>query len=379
MARLPTIIAVFVAVVAADSPALAQEAGSEAQNAVIGPPQLRDFSLNGTVTREAEQQPPATQQRPAPPPQQQESAQPRRTPELQAPQPRLARQERERQSAALPAPSTSNTFDFSTPTPAQPGASGLLSGASPQAAPAAEPTASVETDGSPALLPWLLAALAAAAAASFLLRRRSRESFAGVGASAFEPPPETVTAPPPAPAPAPRATSASGGVVSTRLRPWIELDVTPGRAIVDEEKAAIELEVVAFNSGSVPARAVTIEAALINAGPHQDQQIGAFFNFSLGEDEGIDVPPMQKVSIRTAVFLPRNQLRPIEIEGRALFVPMIAFNARYGWSGGRGQTSASYLVGKTTSGEKLAPFRLDIPPRLYRGLAVREHELRVRS
>jgi hypothetical protein len=89
---------------------------------------------------------------------------------------------------------------------------------------------------------------------------------------------------------------------------------------------------------------------------------------------------MQRISVDSAVILPREQVQPIEYEGRLLFVPLIAFNALYVWpGGGPGQTSASYLIGKQTDGEKLAPLRLDLGPRLFRNLAVREHELRLRK
>lgn len=49
-------------------------------------------------------------------------------------------------------------------------------------------------------------------------------------------------------------------------------------------------------------------------------------------------------------------------------MPLIAFNILYGWSRGNGQTSASFLVGRDTRGDKLAPFRLDLGPRLFRSL-----------
>jgi hypothetical protein len=119
---------------------------------------------------------------------------------------------------------------------------------------------------------------------------------------------------------------------------------------------------------------------LFNAGPVQDQQIQLFFDNPVAQGDRIPViPPLQRVSVNTAVFLARDQVRPIEIEGRQLFVPMVAFNALYGWGGREGQTSASYLVGRKTDGDKLAPLRLDLGPRIFRGLDARVHELRVRK
>jgi len=58
---------------------------------------------------------------------------------------------------------------------------------------------------------------------------------------------------------------------------------------------------------------------------------------------------------------------------------LIGFNALYRWSGGDGQTSNSYLLGRETKSEKLAPFRLDLGPRIFRGLGARQHSLSVRN
>ena len=67
----------------------------------------------------------------------------------------------------------------------------------------------------------------------------------------------------------------------------------------------------------------------------------------------------------------REQVQEFEVGGRKVFVPLIAFNALYQWSGGDGQSSIGYLVGRDTKSEKLAPFRLDLGPRVFRGLGAR--------
>ena len=138
---------------------------------------------------------------------------------------------------------------------------------------------------------------------------------------------------------------------------------------------------VLLNSGSAPARDVLVEGALFNAGPLQDQQIGTFFQNPVGEGNRLPLlAPLQRLSINSAVALSRAQLVPLEMEGQSLFVPLAGFNALYRWgSESNGQTSTSYLVGKQTNGVKLAPFRLDMGPRVFRRLAAREYELRVRQ
>jgi len=150
--------------------------------------------------------------------------------------------------------------------------------------------------------------------------------------------------------------------------------------VIDGEKGAIEFEIVVYNSGSAPARDVLVEAALFNAGPDQDQVIGQFFERPAGPGDRIPViPPLQRMEFRSTVQLNRDQLRIFEVEGRSLFVPLIGFNAHYRWSGGEGQTSASYVVGRNTDGEKMAPFLVSQGSKSFRGLGAREHTLRVRN
>jgi hypothetical protein len=235
----------------------------------------------------------------------------------------------------------------------------------------------------PSYLLWILAAIAIGAGGGFLFYRHRPRRLAGLplafdlGGSA-PPPPAT-------PRPEPEALPKSppvvpAGVVSTRLRPWIELELMPGRVIVDQERAVVEFAISIFNSGSTAALDVLIEGSVFNAGPLQDQQIGTFFENPAGQGQKIPaLPPMQRIAVKSAVSMTRAQFQALEIEGRPLLVPLVAFNALYRWSSGEGQTSTSYLVGRTTEGDKLAPFRLDLEPRVYRKLAGREHELRVKK
>jgi hypothetical protein len=367
----------------------------------VGPAQLRDFSLSGTVTRPADPQPSASPQTEpqqtattAPPPARSASS------GRSAVQPaRNAAPEQSQQAAGAPttASTGSDAFAFLTPTPAsnQP-ASFAPPLPSPVTSPIADPIANPES-GLISKWPWLLALLTAAGAALWYFRRHrpSGYAFAGAGAdgSAFDlsPPPAPPRAipradpvPPPASRPpvpegAPKPATAPVGIVSTRLRPWLEVEFMPAAAIVDDEKGAIQFEVTIYNSGSAPARDVLVEAAMFNAGPDQDQVIGQFFARPSEQGEGVTIPPLQRMNFRSLVSLPRDQLRIFEVEKRSLFVPLVGFNAVYRWSNGQGQTSASFLVGRNTNGEKMGPFRVDQGPKTFRGLAAHEHTLRLRK
>jgi hypothetical protein len=159
----------------------------------------------------------------------------------------------------------------------------------------------------------------------------------------------------------------------------MELEIAPHRCVVDDQRTTIEFAITATNNGTAPARDVRIEVAMINAGPTQDQEIGRFFEQPAGIGEPIEaIPPMRSMEFSSSVSMPLDQVRAFEVAGRRLFVPLLAFNALFRWSGGDGQTSLSYLVGREGEGEKMAPFRLDLGPRIFRNLGARPHHMQVR-
>ena len=364
-------------------PALAQDTAPPATNTpsdTIGPRELEDFSLNGTVTRPA----PTTPSRTAPTPRPTPPATTQAPETGQNPAPRsVSRDPSPRApSAAETLPSTDALSGPPTPAPVDPVSSiDAQPGFTPAPAPIED--LSSEPDGNP--LPWLLALLAVAAGAGYVAwRQRSRPRYATAGGlsdalvqpkPASAPQPLQRTPPPRAAGPPP-----SSGFVSTRLRPWLEIEFAPGRCVVENDKATIQFDVSVFNSGSAPARDVLVEASMFNAGPGQDEEIGAFFAHPVAKGDRIPaIPPLKRVALKSAVTMSGDQLRQFEVGGKRIFVPLVGFNALYRWSGGEGQTSASYLVGRDTNGEKMAPLRLDLGPRVFRGLGAREHSVRLRK
>jgi hypothetical protein len=387
--------------------ALAQEAPLPVSNTPatdsVGPRDLQNFSLQGTVTRAADQ--PA----PAPAPQKRQpraQAQPTTADVAEAVSPSAGRTEPPRvrladggggsASTATATPSqtqsqrTSEPLQQSTPAssvtvalPKLAPNSNRTSAAAPATAPTFAPdpeaTGTLAPEHKLPILPWLFAALALGGGGAFLFwRHRTREAFAGgprvdaFTAPVPQPAPPRTPPPPPSGRKASVSAGAIPGIVSTRLRPWIDIGFQPLRCVLDNERVTVDFELELFNSGSAPARAVLVEGTLFNAGPSQDQEIGRFFSNPVGEGERIVViPPLKRVQVKTQVSVPREQMHAYELAGRQVFVPVLAFNALYRWSGGEGQTSSSYLLGRDTKGEKMAPFRLDLGPRIFRGLAGR--------
>lgn len=367
--------------------ALAQQTPASPPPDSVGPRALQDFSLNGTVTRPADQ--PVAQ--PASPAARKPIAEARSAPPQTKPVTRTAAATtlpaRQIRTAAAEPPipqSAPPPQPQSTPTVALP-----KTVATPTPTPAAAPSfpAAPQSPGVFAaahdypVLAWLLEALVLVLAGAFLFwRTKGRLIFAGhANFDLFTAPePEPAPAPPAPPAPAPRAAPkapappATTGVVSTRLRPWIDIGFQPVRCVLDEQRVVVEFDLELFNSGSAPARSVLVEARLFNAGADQDAQIAAFFANPVGAGERIDViPPLKRLAVRTQAVVLREQMQAYELAGRPVFVPLIAFNVLYGWSGGEGQTSVSHLIGRDTKGEKLGPFRLDLGPHIFRNLGAR--------
>lgn len=370
----------------------------------IGPRELSNFSLNGTVTREAEpaaQQPapsardsstraaasaPITDERPAPVRSAAVEAQP----------------DRQRQNVAIDAiPSRPNLARNSS----QLAGVGAAAPAFPAPAPAAPLADEASSGFSP--LPWIAALLLlGAGAVVYFGRQRQKHRYAVSGASEFvgqvaEPlrPPSRAPDPQPvAPRPEPRqapppampeglvksnlrtAPKTPPGIVTASLRPWIELELEPSKALVTDEQAAIAFDVTLYNSGSAPARDIAVETCLINAGDQQDLELSQFYT-APGEvrDRIPTVAPLARITLKSAVRLPRSAIHEYEVEGRKLFMPMVAVNSRYRWSSGEGQSAASFLVGRAANDSaKLAPLRLDQGARGWKGLAARRYEKGIR-
>jgi hypothetical protein len=391
----------------AAAPALAQTVPQSAPPATsntpatqaVGPRDLQNFSLGGTVTRQADPVAPpssAPARRAAPPATASDA--PARTET-----PRSARPMRpDRASAQTPpaaaridapretAPSLATTTRDVSPPPA-PAPQALATAPLPSFAPPTVQPIALSPEARFVLWPWLLAALALAAGVLFLFWRSRRQgAFAGgPQLDAFVAPeaaPRPVPRPAPAPAPAPPVASPAPqpqpsfpGLVTTRLRPTLEIAVNPLRFVVEDARVALELEIELFNSGSAPARGVLVEATLVNAGNQQDEQLGAFFADPVGQGERIVViGPLQRVMIKSQVAVTREEIQQFEIAGKKVCVPLLALNALYGWNNKEGQTSVAYLIGRETEGGKLAPIRLDLGPRLFRGIGLRQlpNELR---
>ena len=388
------------------TPAQAQDAqqNSTQQNSTVGSPQLRDFSLPGQRTTP----PPGPAPEPVPTIPPPATDQPRPTPAPSpAPSPARPAPVRE-QPPAAPAPTTApdrerivrERVDEAAPVDEAPAApvaapdpvlpqSEVLA-PPPPAGPAertvAEPVPA-EPDGG---FPWLALLLAGGVGVLGLLGYRRFAAGRTEAYAAPEPEPEPVAVPkaaipaaaPPRPAPA-AATPAPPAPTSIgiKLRPQLELEFKPDKAAATLTDANVQFELKVRNSGNMAARNIRIEARMFNAGAEQDREIGAFFARPAQASSNSTlpaIPPRGEVSFKSTVTMPKDAVREINVQGRRLFIPMVAFNVLYEWGEGKtGQTSMSYVVGREapTPTEKMGAFRLDLGPRVYRSVGQRQTTL----
>jgi MYXO-CTERM domain-containing protein len=360
-------------------------AAAQAQETnTVGNPELRNFELPGTRTTPA----PAPEPAPAPPPAAAPTPAPARTETRPAPAP--AREPaREAPARAEPAPARSTApaagppadrTETSTAAPdvAEPEAdlpAPVFSGPSFPApalpAPVADP-GSAEASESLGWMPWAVGLAALLALLGFVMLRRRRDAFAGDGyvreraARVPAPAPRPVPAPPPAPV-----------VVPSAPQPRIELDFQPDRMVLTPDKAEIHYRLTVRNAGDAAAADVRVVIDMFNAGTGQEAELAAFFAEQQlqGSDGGEwRLAPGQEEKLQGVASMANANIRGIEVQGRRLFIPLVAFNFVCGDGGdGKVQTAASYIVGREADppGEKMGPFRLDTGPRVYRNVGQR--------
>lgn len=377
----------------------------------VGPSQLRNFNLNGTVTRPSDR-PVAAQPAPAPRETAPTATQPDRAATAVRDAPARTTPRSAQPSVASPAPASAILPDVSRPLPG----SVVVPLPAPEFSNPPEVTGLPTEPGGFSFWPWLVALAALIGGGFYLLRgRRSRRTrYADFDRLAFAGPVEEQGELPrakPTPAPLPRAPSGTapwptptpkptaeptppwptatkpaaspqpdptppprsdGGIVSTRLRAELNVEFVPDRAVVTDREVMLQFDVTITNSGSAPARDVLVEGRMVTAHAAQDAEIADFFAAPAGPGDRMAlIPPLGRVALKSAVRLPLDQLHSFEVEGRRLFVPLVALNIFFA---GEGQASASYLVGRgTDADDKLAPFRLDLGPRIFRGLSARPH------
>ncbi len=307
-----------------------------------------------------------------------------------------------------PAPASTATTAPTTPAPAA-----SATTASPEVAPAVAPSsAPVErTIAAPeqgrAMPFWLwLAVIPIVVIALWLLRRGPRKRHDRLDYHEPEPlieaeaPPARPVPPLPTPAPVPPspaqvvtptpaiappsppepATAATPQFLDRRAREperaRLSVELRPLRAGLNLLSATAECELVVTNVGAGIAEAIRIQAVLLSAHAGQDADLTAVNAGQVPRPATapFTLAPGESRTIRTVSAMSREAIHSMTAADRPMFVPIVAVNIRYASGAIAGQTARAWAIGvERVDSAKLAPFWLDIPARMYDGIAARPH------
>lgn len=166
-------------------------------------------------------------------------------------------------------------------------------------------------------------------------------------------------------------------VAPAATRGRITLDLAPRRAGLNLLSATVEAELIVRNEGDTPASAIRIGATLIGATAGQGSDLGPVFAQPVGRPATppFALSPGEERRVRLVVALSRAEIPPLNAGGRAMFVPVVAVNARYdAGTGLEGQSARAFAVGvERVDSAKLAPFWLDQPARMHEQLGARPY------
>lgn len=198
--------------------------------------------------------------------------------------------------------------------------------------------------------------------AFFLFRRRRRDE------DVYEPASEEAPAAAGAGVAAPREGDIEALLETSKPpvgRPWLELLLRPVRAGTTPDEARVDFELTVGNTGSVPARDVTVSTWMLAEGATEMER-SLISPPAEAHRSHLDIPAHEGARLDTTVALPTDGL-----DGAVL--PVVAAEVRYRLPDGReGRTAASFAIGRA-DGEALAPFAVDRPSGLREDIEARLH------
>lgn len=274
-------------------------------------------------------------------------------------------------------PAGSSPVPASTPSPSaspipapSPAASSPAPITSPTSArqPAPTPAATAESRPSRPWLPWAIGAGLLALAAWWLLSRRRQPAE-----EVDEQPTDAIPPPPPLPKFLDSQLSPTQPVGPA---PRLLIGLRPIRAGLNLLTATAECEIAIANAGDAPADAIRLDIALVSAHAGQDADLAAVMARPIGRPAvpPFSLAPGEERRVRAVGTLPRNAIRQLKEGDAPLFVPIAAVRLHHRSGDVERRTSAAFAIGIERPGAaKLAPFRLDQPPRLYDQVAARRH------
>ncbi len=187
---------------------------------------------------------------------------------------------------------------------------------------------------------------------------------------------KAVVTQPPAPArPVPRP----GPPPATSDKPQLELFLEVSSARYSLMGVTIAYALTLHNRGTQPMHDIVVRALLANAGEGQQAALRQFFAGESGMPvhSVVKLAPGESHRLTNELRLATQEIAPVQMSGRALLIPIAAFDAHFRWGEGEslnaGRSGGTFIVGQEQEPptDRLAPFRLDQGPRQYRRPAAR--------
>lgn len=266
-------------------------------------------------------------------------------------------------------------------------------------APASAPFAGISS-GAPGWLPswwpWALAALAALLAGAWWLRRDRSSAALVDGADAEVAPPGPAAAPTsvpaqlaraapppdaPRPPPAPQAPVAPPSPRRVSGRAKLALTLKVDAIDVMADAARISFTLLLANQGDRAATGGLVRIALQQANRRQAELLERFFDGAGGSvlAEDVEIAPGDVGTIQRHATLALDSVEPMLVAGYPSLIPVIGFDVTYHWDGegeAFGQVASAFVLGSTAAADgRIAPVRLDLPPRRLTAPSARVTEM----
>lgn len=269
-----------------------------------------------------------------------------------------------------PSPTEPLPEPVTSPTPVPVAATPAVS-PTPQASSQAAPVADTGASGGYLALAIVAAALAGVGLTLWRRRQGGDAGNAPEDRGLREPPVaearQAVTPVPTVPTPAPVP-------AVTQARARIEIECIATRGGTNLLSVAVDYRIVVRNVGDALATGIRIDIRLLGMGKQHDALLEALFAMPIEKSIAapFDLPPGTAVDLGGMAMHPKDTIETVEIGGRAMVVPLLAVNLRYGLAGdGEGQTARPFVIGiDPGTGGRLQPFRLDSSARMVQNVAI---------
>ena len=202
-------------------------------------------------------------------------------------------------------------------------------------------------------------------------------SPAPITATAPTPSPEPTPTPAHGPAPAPASVSAPiAHAAPIAQPPRLLLDFTTLGVDVTLVNAVARYHLAITNMADIPVSDVALHGSVVQARRGMPPTIDPMLGDSLLPllQKVADIAPDGTQRCEGQIRLPLQQIEPIEMQGRLLFVPVVHIWIGYsGPDGTRYAVTQSFVLGEESSppGPRVGPLRLDLGPRRFTGVGQR--------